>query len=148
MIYLLWGLIDLCLVFACWSDLKSCRVINLTWWISGAAAILLYPVSDYYPENRQVIELVFFLALQLFLFARWYGKADCYAFSVCALAGGSLGFGLLEFLLHMLLAFLLLAVVQGWKNNINRQGNLKHPVPFLPYITLAFWGMLWYHYSC
>ena len=148
MIYTLWGVIMLCLAYACITDVKTCLVYNVTWWIAGASACLLYPVGAKLPGKEQLIELIIFLILQWKLFSGWYGKADCYAFSVCAVAGGSLGFGLLEYLIHMLGAFAILALVQGMRRNINRRGNLKHPVPFLPYITLAFWGMLWYHNSC
>lgn len=92
-----------------------------------------------------IVQLLFYIALQLLFFSRMYGKADCYAFSVCAVAETALGMQLMEYLFHMLTAFILLAIVQGVKHNIADNGNLKHPVPFLPYITLAFWTLLWYH---
>lgn len=93
-------------------------------------------------------ELGIFVLLQLKFFSRMYGRADCYAFCVCAAAEAAAGLGMAGFLGHMLGAFCLLAVVQGARRNIDAGGNLKRPVPFLPYITLAFWAMLWYHYTC
>ncbi len=44
-------------------------------------------------------------------------------------------------LLHMALAFIQLGVVQAFKRNINQKGNLKVPVPFLPYIACS---LLWF----
>lgn len=78
------------------------------------------------------------MALQFMLFARMYGKADCYAFCVCAIAGASLGMGFPDYLWQMLLALCLLFPVQLLRRNIGKSGNLKQPVAFLPYITLAF----------
>ena len=89
--------------------------------------------------------LLFFICLQQFLFSRMYGRADCHAFSVCALHLASLGVGLRGYLEQMLLAFLFLAIFQFFRKNIADNGNLKRPVPFLPYITLAFFLVVCYH---
>ena len=37
----LWGIIVLCLLFACITDCRTCTVYNFTWWISGTAAGIL-----------------------------------------------------------------------------------------------------------
>lgn len=91
-----------------------------------------------------LLELGFFIILQLSLFPKMYGRADCYAFSVCAVAEAAAGLSLAGYFLHMLLSFIFLAFVQALRHNIGKGGNLRRPVPFLPYITLAFWALLWY----
>lgn len=131
----LWLLVIVCLLFACATDCRTCRVYNVTWWISGAAAAVLLGRSGAW---QLLPELGFFCLLQLKLFSRMYGKADCYAFCVCAAAGASEGFGCMEYLLHMALAFGILAAVQLGHRNLDRRGNLRQPVAFLPYITVAF----------
>ena len=142
---LLWFALAAILLFACATDCKSCEVYNFTWWIGGAAALLLLAEGRGNILAVNIAQLLFYIALQLLFFSRMYGKADCYAFSVCAVAEMAVGMQLMEYLFHMLIAFVFLAIVQGVKHNIADNGNLKHPVPFLPYITLAFWTLLWYH---
>lgn len=140
----LWCVIAACLLSACITDLRTCQVYNITWWISGAAATALLFGERGVLEPRSLLELGIFILLQLTLFPKMYGRADCYAFSVCAVAEAAAGMSLTGYLFHMLLSFLLLAFVQAFRHNIGRGGNLRHPVPFLPYITLAFWALLWY----
>lgn len=140
----LWGVIALCLLFACITDCRSCQVYNVTWWVAGAAAVILLLQEKSRLEINFLLELGFFVLLQLLLFPKMYGRADCYAFSVCAVAEAAAGLSLTGYLLHMLLSFILLAFVQALCHNIDRRGKLRRPVPFLPYITLAFWALLWY----
>lgn len=141
---LFWGIIAVCLLFACITDCRSREVYNVTWWAAGAAAgVLLLGEKDRLALGF-LMELGFFILLQLTLFTKMYGRADCYAFSVCAVAEAAAGLSLTGYFLHMLLAFILLAFVQALRHNIGRGGNLLQPVPFLPYITLAFWALLWY----
>ncbi|MGN0401883.1 MAG: hypothetical protein ACI4HQ_06430 [Acetatifactor sp.] len=143
-----WGIIGGCFTFACVMDYRTRTVYNFVWWISGAAALVLLFQRRPGPDPEQWIELAVFLGLQLFLFSTMYGRADCYAFCVCGIAEAAAGMGLKGYLIHMLLSFFLLALVQGMRRNIAETGNLKYPVPFLPYITLAFWTLLWYHNIC
>lgn len=140
----LWGVLAVCLAFACITDCRTCLVYNFTWWIAGAAAGVLLFAERERLEGDFLLELVIFILLQLLLFSRMYGRADCYAFCVCAVAEAAVGLPLSGYLFHMLLSFLLLAFVQGLRHNIDKGGNLRRPVPFLPYITLAFWALLWY----
>lgn len=144
----LWCMIAFSLLFACATDCRTCRVYNFTWWISGAAALLLLVAEKNNLCMQDVVELGLFVLLQLLFFPKVYGRADCYAFSMCAVAETAAGMGFREYLVHMLGAFSFLAVVQAFCRNIDKYGNLKHPVPFLPYIALAFWALLWYHYTC
>lgn len=129
-----------CLLLACITDVAICQVYNFVWWISGAAAMAL--LTGRRLEASAVWEVTLFCVIQMTLFARMYGKADCYAFCVCAIAETGLGFGLAGFLMHMLVSFMLLAAVQAARRNIGSGGRLKSPVPFLPYITTAFYLML------
>lgn len=129
-----------CLLLACITDIAICQVYNFVWWISGVAAVALLAGRGFAPSA--VWEVLLFCVIQLTLFSRMYGKADCYAFCVCAAAEAGLGFGLAGFLMHMLVSFLLLVAVQAERRNIGSRGCLKSPVPFLPYITGAFYLML------
>lgn len=140
----LWGIIAACLLFACITDCRSREVYNVTWWAAGAAAAVLLFGGRRRPDGVLLLELGVFILLQLKLFPKMYGRADCYAFSVCAVAEAAAGLSMTEYFLHMLLSFLFLAFVQALRHNIGNGGKLRHPVPFLPYITLAFWSLLWY----
>lgn len=141
-----------CLLFACMTDCKCCEAFAFTWWIAGSVAGILvlqssveaYRVVDEVKTSleRQLIPLLLFSFMQEFFFERFYGKADCHAFVVCAVAECALGMGMREFLLHMLMAFGLLTVVQARQGNISSKGDLKKPVAFLPYITISFWVLL------
>lgn len=141
---ILWGIIALCLLFACVTDCRTREVYNVTWWASGAAAVMLLLAEKDRLDMNFLLELGFFIILQLSLFPKMYGRADCYAFSVCAVAEAAAGLSLAGYFLHMLLSFIFLAFVQALRHNIGKGGNLRRPVPFLPYITLAFWALLWY----
>lgn len=134
-----------CLLLACITDLAIYQVHNFVWWFSGIAAGLLLFVEirrDIGIADSVLSELLAFCIIQIVLFGQLYGRADCYAFCVCAGAEVGLGMGIVGFLEHMILAFLLLTVVQAFRKNISRKGNLKKPVPFLPYITTAFYLLL------
>jgi hypothetical protein len=88
------------------------------------------------------IALIVYCLLQLLIFSRMYGMADAKAFCVCAVYISVGGGGFLVYLYHMSAAFLLLGVIQLIRHNINRRGNLKTPVPFLPYIASTIWVIL------
>ena len=123
------------LLLACVTDVLTCQVYNFTWWPALAAGA----VSLGSARTVVIVSLAVFWVLLLGLFGRMYGRADCYAFCVCGVVEAALGMGMEGFLGHMLLAWMFLALVQGAGGNIGRRGRLKKPVPFLPYITVAFW---------
>ena len=137
-----------CLLLACATDRKTCQVYNFVWWISGAAAVALLWVRRTETGSGGIGGLVLFCLLQLFLFSKMYGRADCYAFCVCAGAETGLGLKLWECWGHMTAAFLLLAVIQAFRRNISIRGRLKEPVPFLPYITAGLLVVLTFHKIC
>lgn len=145
---LLWAVMGGSLLLACVTDILLCQVYNFTWWIFLAAALaLLWCRRSMLAESGSACAdllggLILFSGLQLLLGGRIYGTADSYAFCACALAGAAQGLSLAGFLTHMLLAYLFLFAVQAARRNINRKGNLRRPVPFLPYITAAFWATL------
>lgn len=148
------GILTVSLLAACIMDIRKQLVYNFVWWSGGlAAGGLLWQ----YLENsistqpsavlwELLVELSLFLFIQLFWFDRFYGKADCYGFCVCAVAEASLGKGLYAYLVLMLASLLLLFCVQLTRGNMNKKGNLKQPVAFLPYIVCAF-GMMMYIYT-
>ncbi len=140
---LLLSVVGGCLLLACVTDLMICQVYNFTWWPAlSAAAILLWQslwTSKISEPKEILISLLTFLILQFALFGRMYGRADGYAFCVCAIVEASRGMKAAGFLAHMLLSYTLLLLVQAVRENLNKRGNLKKPVPFLPYITISFW---------
>uniref|UniRef100_UPI004056ED68 hypothetical protein n=1 Tax=Acetatifactor sp. TaxID=1872090 RepID=UPI004056ED68 len=141
-----------CLLFACMTDGKSCEVFSFVWWIGGSVAgimLLLSCIEAYRANNiigqaveQQWIPLFLYIVLQEYFFCKFYGKADCHAFAICGIAESALGMGVQEFLLHMVISFGLLAIVQLHRGNISKTGNLIQPVAFLPYITISFWVLL------
>ena len=154
--YVAMGILAACLLMACVTDCQNCQVYHYVWWVGSTAGSILMMldffvvisvsrcsyacvVSNMLP---QLSSIFIFWLLQEKMFSKMYGKADCHAFVVCAMAECALGLTLKEYLIHMLLAVFLLAVIQGIKRNIGRNGNLKKSVPFLPYITVSFWGLL------
>lgn len=134
-----------CLLLACVTDLAICQVYNFVWWIAGVAGGLLFLERLFMaPKENEFLasELMVFCVIQLIVFGRLYGRADCYAFCVCAVMEAALGIGLKGFLIHMLFSFGLLAVKQAVGRNIGPDGNLRRPVPFLPYITAGMYLVL------
>lgn len=140
-----------CLLLACMTDVVIYRVHNFVWWAAGLAAVILFFCrrrESFRLFGNEVSGILIFCALQIFLFGKMYGRADCYAFCVCAAAEAGLGMGLTEFLTHMYFSFLLLAAVQVFRKNISLKGHLKKPVAFLPYITAGFYLIIIFHKIC
>jgi hypothetical protein len=134
---MLLGVVSGSLIFASATDLIMCKVYDFTWWIAGAALCIMLVQQP--PSIWIICGVVVFILLQELIFAEFYGRADCYAFSICALTESTFGMGMEVFWLHMILAYMLLAVVQFLRKNIGRHGKLIEPAPFLPYITVTFW---------
>jgi len=132
-----------CLLSACIMDVESKMIYNYVWWTAWLAAGIFLCWN----EMNIGLELFLFILLQEVGFAKLYGRADCHAFVACAMLERALGMGMKEYLTHMLLAYIFLAIVQGAKRNIGRDGNLKKPIPFLPYITVSFWVLIYWEKS-
>lgn len=146
------GLLAGGLLAAAYMDAKSSYVYNYVWWwcLSWTGILLGFPVAEGYMKDglrgiadsfdiQQAAAVVLFVLLQQILFARMYGRADCHAFSACALACCAWHGNLLWFLVHMLLALTLLAAVQLCRRNVTPDGKLHVPKPFIPYIVVTFW---------
>jgi GNAT superfamily N-acetyltransferase len=129
-----------CLAAAAVSDWQTGTVHDFLLLAAAAcgAGLLLW----YRPGWGIAAELAVFLAAQALLFRRMYGMADVLAFGAFALCQAAAGKGLPAHLLHMGVAFLLLAAVQGCRKNIGRGGDLKEPVALVPYIAVAAWLLL------
>lgn len=140
------------LLAACETDCRSREVYNLLWIVAGV--LWLVEWIQTMPVNVSVDTALvsslgksrlgvpwpplFFGVLQQLFFCKFYGRADCHAFSCCGFYLWLQGEGLSTYLLQMLLALGLLGVVQLLRRNINSRGNLKRPVAFMPYITISF----------
>lgn len=155
---ILFGLFVACLLQATVEDCRNKKVHRVIWWRAGAVGLGLIAVSAISPEKLPggmspegygaiAFDILSFALLQRFLFSKMYGMADVYAFTCCSLAWASLGGGLREYLFHMLVSILLLGIVQLFRRNIASDGNLREPVAFMPYISMAFLicllGRLW-----
>lgn len=130
-----------CLLFACLTDVRECYVYQFVWWAAGAAGGILLWLNL---KQASVLSLMVYILLQEFLFCSCYGRADCHAFAVSAVVLCALGGGMTVYWMHMLFAFVCLGVVQMFAHNVNRKGQLKRAVAFLPYITLGFWVLLFF----
>lgn len=135
-----------CLLFACMTDSKTCEVFQFTWWPAAMAGVALW-LSRGSVEWKMAVSLLCYAVLQELFFGRYYGRADCHGFVLCALVGTRFEWDMVDYLLHMLAAFAGLALVQVARHNIARNGNLKRPVAFLPYITFSFWVLLFFEKS-
>ena len=131
------GLLAGGLLAAAYMDAKSSYVYNYVWWWCLPWACLIALSEGW--DIRTWIAAAGFAALQQLVFGHMYGRADCYAFSVCALAECTGDTGILWPLCHMLLAVILLTVVQLFHGNVTLDGRLRVPQPFIPYITVSFW---------
>ncbi|MBQ7918946.1 MAG: hypothetical protein IJ324_03255 [Lachnospiraceae bacterium] len=96
-----------------------------------AVGSLLQKVSTTYG-----VDLIIFAVLQMIIFRKMYGDGDVMCFLICALS--VVEKGIFVWVCHMGISFLLLGIVQGRKHNIAPSGNLRTPVPFIPYIAVAY----------
>lgn len=151
--YIFLALFAGCLLFACITDFKQCVVFQFTWWVAvvalgGWGAVKMMRNGWSIVNVRQDTSMLshlgglfLYIMLQECFFSRMYGRADCHGFSLCAVAEYLCGINMSGYVYHMAIAFGMLGVVQVVRKNVNCKGNLKKPVAFLPYITVAFW--LW-----
>ena len=72
------------LLSAAYMDRRNCWVYNYVWWwcLPWAGILGLTAGGGFHG----IVAVLVFVMLQQLLFSRMYGKADCHAFSVCALA--------------------------------------------------------------
>lgn len=142
------------MITACIMDLKEQKVYRFIWLFAGAGAgmVLLIRILQGGMAGQSFAELIFFVLLQHLWFGRFYGRADCHAFCVSAMWMCGLGCELSDYVMHMLLTFAGLAIVQLIRRNVGRNGQLKKAVALIPYIAIALWvwvdftGRKWYIY--
>lgn len=134
------GVLSAYLLCTAVTDARTCQVYTFLHLPGAAAGIfLLLREGTLYSA---VLPLAIYALLQHFLFTHMYGKADGKVFWVCALYQAAFGAGLLQFLLHMAASLFCLAAVQAVRKNIDRRGNLKKEVAFVPYIAAAEWFLV------
>ncbi len=120
-------------------DVLLCQVSDLLQYIGLLGGIMWVCVRDI--EASLGVSLLIFVLLQYILFMRMYGKADGMAFCICALYWLGLGYDMEMYLYHMGFSMVLLAIVQAFRGNISKKGNLKKPIAMYPYISAAFWNL-------
>ncbi len=125
------------LMTAALCDYQTKMVHDFLHMISGICCIVLLCFS--HPSWAVIGELIFFVVVQLLLFKRLYGNADAYVFIVCAMFQATNGHGLISYTLHMAATFLLLVLVQAFRKNISKKGDLKEAVALVPYIAIMMW---------
>ncbi|MCD7835109.1 MAG: hypothetical protein LUG83_00305 [Lachnospiraceae bacterium] len=134
---ILMGILSGCILFASVMDMLSNKVYDFIWWLAAASELIIYiwhPVSVW-----GLVCLTLFFVIQEIFLVKLYGRADCHAFCICAVMESIFGMDITGFLMHMIFSFFLLSAAQYFAGNIDKKGNLKTPVPFVPYITMAFW---------
>ena len=137
-----------CLFAASICDIRTHTVPDLIWWIAAAGILGLILVrygGGEAPSDPgamkaagRLLEALFIIFIQERVMSRYYGRADSHAFSCCALYLAVCGSGLEAHILHMSLSLISLTLIQLLRHNISKRGRLKHPVPFIPYISVAF----------
>ena len=122
------------------SDLRDCTVCDLCWWAGLAACggLLGVRIAAHGLLSVDWVGTGLFLLVQQLIMSRAYGRADCHAYSICALGLAGLGLELRDFTAMMLVSFLLLVGIQFLRNNITTTGKLRTPVAFVPYIGAGF----------
>lgn len=122
-------------------DLWEQMVYRFVWWIAGTIVIATWSLQLYQERTGEELltQLILYIVLQQVVFAHFYGRADCHAFSVCAAGMTVLGMDFSDYTVHMALTFVGLTVIQFAQGNVTRKGRLRHPAPLVPYIVTAFW---------
>ena len=122
------------LLLAAWID-HYIQLIPDMVYVPGLAGGILWLIY-YDPGEDIVINLLIFVAIQMFIFRRLYGGSDCLAYILCAAYLAGCGKQLIDYLLFMLLTVLMELIVQIKKKNISH-GKLRKPVPLIPYMMGA-----------
>ena len=130
--------VTLCLMVASAEDMLTHKVADFICWICAPACLLILPVSQTPPGFWDLFECLFAIFIQEHIMCRFYGRADSHAFSCCVVFLIFFGSGLEGHILHMFFSLILLSVHQLIRHNIGNRGKLISPVPFIPYISIAF----------
>lgn len=125
------------LLLAAWID-QYIQLIPDAVYIPGFAGGILW--LAFCPEKGIINSVIAFIVLQFLIFRHLYGGSDCLAYILCAVYLAGRGYGLLGYLLFMLLTVGIEAMDQIRKKNIAK-GRLKQPVALIPYMALSL--LLW-----
>ena len=128
----------LCLAAASVEDILTKKAADIIWWIFAPASLLVLSASRTPPGFWDFFECLFAIFVQEHIMCRFYGRADSHAFSCCAIFLIFSGARLEGHILHMFISLILLSVHQKLRHNIGNRGKLISPVPFIPYISVAF----------
>lgn len=131
-----------CLLAATIMDLETKTVYRYVWVAACGPMAVLLGTADKLPSAESGLQLAVFILLQQLLFSHMYGKADCHAFCCCAAVNVICGGGFAGCMVHMVITFILLCLIQILKKNVTLCGTLKIPVAMLPYITVGFCGYM------
>lgn len=126
-----------CLAAASIEDIRTHKVSDYTWWVFAPACLMILPG----PAKLTVwdfLECLYVIFIQQHVMSRFYGRADSHAFSCCMVFLTFAGAGLEGHIIHMSIALLYLTIAQLLNHNIGKNGKLKKPVPFIPYISASF----------
>lgn len=132
------------LIWISYQDFREMQVVRYSHLLGLAAivwAIVIHGDSGVFSW-----ELLMVYLLQIIGFAlKWYGLADAIVMCICAtfycaIVGSTRCF-LFCFAMQAM-AGILLILVQILKNNINGL-KLKKPIPYIPYISIAFFLTKW-----
>ena len=126
------------LFLAAYCDFCTTEIYDFAYLPAATAGVARLLINRDTIAAAVIVELVIFILLQIVLFRHFYGFSDCIAFSVCGIWMASFGSSLVDYFILMNVAFVLLIIVQAFKRNIAKW-TLKHPVAFIPYITVAMW---------
>ncbi len=121
-------------------DSMLCLVNDVVQLMGLAGAILFVLVKPIQPVVG--VSLILFAILQKMVFLRFYGGADGMTFLICSLFWAGLGKEIDCYLMHMIISYVLLLIVQVLSGNVSIKGKLKEPVAMVPYIVLSFLFLL------
>lgn len=116
-------------------DAKYQEVYDFFHFVNMASIVLIIGDAGF-PQNY--LPFLIFAALQLCIFQFMYGQADAFLFCECGTFLMLHNAELMDYIGHMGIMLILLAIVQGIQKNINKYGNLKQPVAMTPYIAASF----------
>ena len=128
----------LCLTAASVEDMLTHKAADIIWWICAPACLPVLYASWPAPGFWDFFECLFAIFIQEHIMCRFYGRADSHAFSCCAVFLIFMGSGLEGHILHLVISLILLSAHQQLCHNIGNRGTLISPVPFIPYISIAF----------
>ena len=103
-------------------DIKYKQIYDLFHFINFACMILYIGYIGW-PENY--IPYLIFAGSQLLIFQFMYGQADALLYSECAAFMFIHNADLFTYFLFMGISILILGIVQAFRKNINKYGNLK-----------------------